>query len=120
LTDDEYWKTLIQAAFEHAFRWLGFGAKTAVGYGAMTEDLEKKQKREDKKAQEQENARRAALSPEDRAFEENAQTIDAFRKVFEAARQAAAYQPGQDFDSKRHVFIDKAKSWDEPRSRREA
>ncbi|GAB4180386.1 MAG: hypothetical protein OHK0018_14520 [Erythrobacter tepidarius] len=29
------WKTLLTAAFEHAFAWLGFGAKTAVGYGSM-------------------------------------------------------------------------------------
>jgi len=29
------WKALIEAAFDHAFVWLGFGAKTAVGYGAM-------------------------------------------------------------------------------------
>lgn len=29
------WKNLLTAAFEHAFEWLGFGAKTAVGYGAM-------------------------------------------------------------------------------------
>lgn len=30
-----HWKTLLAAAFAHAFEWLGFGAKTAVGYGAM-------------------------------------------------------------------------------------
>lgn len=29
------WQDLVRAAFEHAFDWLGFGAKTAVGYGAM-------------------------------------------------------------------------------------
>jgi len=29
------WKKLLRAAFDHAFEWLGFGAKTAVGYGAM-------------------------------------------------------------------------------------
>ncbi len=29
------WQTLLEAAFEHTFEWLGFGAKTAVGYGAM-------------------------------------------------------------------------------------
>lgn len=29
------WQTLLEAAFQHAFEWLGFGAKTAVGYGAM-------------------------------------------------------------------------------------
>ncbi len=27
------WKTLLEGAFAHAFAWLGFGAKTAVGYG---------------------------------------------------------------------------------------
>ncbi|HXF91730.1 MAG TPA: type III-B CRISPR module RAMP protein Cmr6 [Nitrospiraceae bacterium] len=32
---ETHWKTLLHAAFQHAFQWLGFGAKTAVGYGAM-------------------------------------------------------------------------------------
>jgi CRISPR-associated protein Cmr6 len=32
---EDRWKSLIETAFEHAFLWLGFGAKTAVGYGAM-------------------------------------------------------------------------------------
>ena len=31
------WKNLLRGAFEHAFEWMGFGAKTAVGYGAMRE-----------------------------------------------------------------------------------
>jgi len=35
LAEGERWKTLLQAALTHAFDWLGFGAKTAVGYGAM-------------------------------------------------------------------------------------
>lgn len=29
------WKVIIEKSFEHAFQWLGFGAKTAVGYGTM-------------------------------------------------------------------------------------
>ena len=29
------WQTLLEAAFQQALDWLGFGAKTAVGYGAM-------------------------------------------------------------------------------------
>jgi CRISPR-associated protein Cmr6 len=29
------WRVLVEAAFQHAFDWLGFGAKTAVGYGAL-------------------------------------------------------------------------------------
>jgi CRISPR-associated protein Cmr6 len=32
---DGRWQTLLDAAFRHAFDWLGFGAKTAVGYGQM-------------------------------------------------------------------------------------
>jgi len=30
------WQELVAAAFGHAFEWLGFGAKTAVGYGQVT------------------------------------------------------------------------------------
>ncbi len=29
------WRTLLYRAFQHAFEWVGFGAKTSVGYGAM-------------------------------------------------------------------------------------
>jgi CRISPR-associated protein Cmr6 len=34
------WKSLVSEAFNHAFEWLGFGAKTAVGYGAISRDIE--------------------------------------------------------------------------------
>lgn len=30
------WRSLLDQAFAHAFEWVGFGAKTSVGYGAMT------------------------------------------------------------------------------------
>lgn len=40
LADNSQWRKLVSAAFEHAFQWLGFGAKTAVGYGAMQADKE--------------------------------------------------------------------------------
>jgi CRISPR-associated protein Cmr6 len=29
------WRKLLERAFQHAFEWVGFGAKTSVGYGAM-------------------------------------------------------------------------------------
>jgi len=29
------WRGLLDGAFKHAFEWVGFGAKTSVGYGAM-------------------------------------------------------------------------------------
>lgn len=38
LLEEGGWQKLLQKAFEHAFAWLGFGAKTAVGYGAMAFD----------------------------------------------------------------------------------
>ncbi len=57
LTDDlgNRWKDLLQAGFGHAFDWLGFGAKTAVGYGQMRVD---------------ENAARERLEQEQRARDE--------------------------------------------------
>ncbi len=119
LAEQDNWKTLLQAAFDHAFSWLGFGAKTAVGYGAMAEDAAKKAERAQQLKQQQEAARRSQMNPEDAAYEDNRSVIEPFRAAFEKARKAK-YQPGQGFDNDRNKFIDKALTWDEPRSRREA
>lgn len=75
------WQAVLNKIVEHAFDWLGFGAKTAVGYGAMEEDPSVKAKRErdardkaerDRKADE--DAKRKAeletLSPAMRAIGE--------------------------------------------------
>ena len=59
LAEGNRWKDLLAAAFEHAFDWLGFGAKTAVGYGAMTIDRERQEQR-----QREEQARREAAERE--------------------------------------------------------
>lgn len=61
------WQALLEAAFEHAFEWLGFGAKTAVGYGAMMRDRKAEAEaaehaRQAAEAAERE-ARRAGMSP---------------------------------------------------------
>ena len=64
LAEEDRWKGLVKAAFEHAFEWLGFGAKTAVGYGAMERD-----RREEEAARERaerEAARRAEEEKERR------------------------------------------------------
>ena len=52
----ERWQTLLSRIILHAFNWLGFGAKTSVGYGAMEEDPVARKRREDeyKAAQEAE------------------------------------------------------------------
>ncbi len=31
----DQWRALLDRAFQHAFEWVGFGAKTSLGYGAM-------------------------------------------------------------------------------------
>lgn len=46
LTHENRWKTLLTAALEHAFAWLGFGAKTAVGYGAMLSESQREREDE--------------------------------------------------------------------------
>ena len=79
----DFWPILLEAAFRHAFDWLGFGAKTAVGYGQFPGDaLEKAkaereaavQQRQEEAAKERAEAERreklAAMSPLDRAIEE--------------------------------------------------
>lgn len=71
------WKTLVEAAFAHAAEWLGFGAKTAVGYGRMEPDekaIEEQRQRETKAAEADAQAVReatlAGMSPNLRAIEE--------------------------------------------------
>lgn len=44
LAANERWKVLLTEAFKHAFEWLGFGAKTSVGYGAMGRDVQAEEK----------------------------------------------------------------------------
>ncbi|MDE0374093.1 MAG: hypothetical protein OXI73_16345, partial [Rhodospirillales bacterium] len=78
LAENDRWKRLLRTAFEHAFEWLGFGAKTAVGYGAMRRDTERKERewrdaearaqkvREAKKRAE----RQAKMDPIDREIEQ--------------------------------------------------
>ena len=61
------WQALLEAAFEHAFEWLGFGAKTAVGYGAMMRDRKAEAEAEERARQAavaaEREARRAGMSP---------------------------------------------------------
>lgn len=81
LAANDRWKALLTTAFEHAYQWLGFGAKTSVGYGAMTEDPGAKKRREEaqmaaqeaqrKQLEQQERERKLSeMSPADRAMQE--------------------------------------------------
>jgi CRISPR-associated protein Cmr6 len=75
LAEGERWKTLLQAAFSHAFAWLGFGAKTSVGYGAMHEDREASARAE---AAAEERRRERVRAEELARMTPNQQTILAF------------------------------------------
>lgn len=60
LAKDDRWKALLAEAFAHAFDWLGFGAKTAVGYGAMEVDRTKLEEQRRREAQERDERQRQA------------------------------------------------------------
>jgi CRISPR-associated protein Cmr6 len=82
------WQTLLAGAFEHAFEWLGFGAKTAVGYGAMQRDpqAEAMAAKERAEREAKERAARSAAEEEARraAMSEAMRRIDDFRREFAA------------------------------------
>jgi CRISPR-associated protein Cmr6 len=62
----ETWQDLLQAIFTQAFDWLGFGAKTSVGYGAMRPDeAAMQQLRERELAVQEQMAKEALQQAED-------------------------------------------------------
>ncbi len=124
LAEEGRWQLLLQGAFEHAFAWLGFGAKTAVGYGAMTEDEQARARREAERAEvaaqaaaQAEQARIASLAPEDRDWALAQPDLEQFRSEFEKAKAAGAYNPGGPFNQTRQTFVKKVLGWAEGRSR---
>jgi CRISPR-associated protein Cmr6 len=124
LAEGGRWQTLVQAALTHAFAWLGFGAKTAVGYGAMADDPQARQRHaiaraaaEAKAEAEAAQARLLTLSPEDREWETSQPVLEQFRSEFDKARAAGAYNPGGPFNQTRQGFVKTALAWTEPRSR---
>lgn len=75
------WRSLLTAAFEHAFEWLGFGAKTAVGYGAMQTE-EQRQRRIDEEKQRQQQRKEQEKAEAVRQAEANAETWEGARFKF--------------------------------------
>ncbi|HRP95580.1 MAG TPA: type III-B CRISPR module RAMP protein Cmr6 [Rhodocyclaceae bacterium] len=68
------WHALVGAAIEHAGQWLGFGAKTAAGYGRLGQDAALRKKLADEAAERAAQAEREAalanLSAEGKAIAE--------------------------------------------------
>ena len=92
LAEGDAWKKLLQAAFEHAFEWLGFGAKTAVGYGAMQPNVQatrdRKEKQREQKEQAERQARQATLSPAMRTVEAFVQELRAKHEQYPNYKEA--------------------------------
>lgn len=87
------WQMLLEMAFEHAFGWLGFGAKTAVGYGAMARDRKAEAEaaeraREATVAAERE-ARRAGMSPQLQKVEEFSDWMEKKSAALRGGKEAA-------------------------------
>ena len=115
LVRDGQWQHMLTALLTHAFQWLGFGAKTAVGYGAMREDeAARKQRAQQAEARRVEAAaqereqRLAQMSPEQREAEEARRWIDAFRAQLENERKLGRYKAGSSFDQARAEVLRRA------------
>lgn len=80
LRDDtlrQTWRNLLEAAFDHAVKWLGFGAKTAVGYGRMKLDEKAVSAARDKRNEAEKKAREAA---EQKRYEEERGKLTPFER----------------------------------------
>ena len=140
LATDDRWRTLLKAAFELAFEWLGFGAKTAVGYGAMEIDPRVKEAAK-KKAEEEAAARKRREEDRQRREAENAaaerrrkerEAFDALpesrKRLIEAGRALKVFQESSRLDraplneakSQGNRLADEAPSWPDAAEREEA
>lgn len=89
------WRGLVGAAFGHVFQWLGFGAKTAVGYGAMDIDREEETRQKEKeKAREREAEEKRKLE-EERKREEELAALQEAERLARIAETAPASEEGE-------------------------
>ena len=143
IVENDHWKTLLEGAFSHAYEWLGFGAKTAVGYGAMKPDpraeaaarKRAEEEAESRARQEEERQRQEAEKEEaDRRKAEQAafdalprsrkrlveveRALDVFRESRESSRSDSASR--NDVKSQANRLADEAPSWSDAAEREEA
>lgn len=87
LAPDDRGKTLLTAAFEHAFEWLGFGAKTAVGYGAMQSPAQR-ERRDQESLQREAEARERERQKLEQAQQHQAEPWEGARLRFNSKNGA--------------------------------
>jgi CRISPR-associated protein Cmr6 len=118
------WLVLLDVAFDHAFAWLGFGAKTAVGYGAMAEvSVDKQRRAEGQAAADAAAAERAeaerlkGMTSADREWALAQPVMAQFRSDFEQAPKNVDFNPSGTFNQSRLNFMKTALTWTEARTR---
>ena len=121
------WQTVVMRIAREAFDWLGFGAKTAVGYGAMVEDAAARERREQQAealrevaATHEREQRQSQLSPEQREAEDAGTWIAAFRALLDAEQKLNKYKAGSAFDQQRAALLPRALALQADAVRREA
>lgn len=144
LAEEDRWKRLVKAAFEHAFEWLGFGAKTAVGYGTMEPDRraeiatrEREEREAARRAEEEKERERIATEQaeaERRAAEEAARKaefdalpvsrkrliqVEGLLNEFGASGRVDEGRRNQ-LKSEANLLVDQAVSWSDAGERQEA
>lgn len=85
------WQTLMRAAYEHAFDWLGFGAKAAVGYGAMSRDAAAEGKSDEQRKMREKQALEAAAK--EREAKEKALALEKLDPVERSIREFLDTRP---------------------------
>ena len=140
LLRDERWRALVEAAFAHAFEWLGFGAKTAVGYGAMevdprveeakrqqaAEDAARRERQEEERrqreAEEADTARRQAEQAEFDALPESRRRLIEVERALDAITTSGSIDETRRNEAKAlaNRLTDEAPAWSDAGEREEA
>lgn len=105
LAHNNHWQTLLTAAFEHAFAWLGFGAKTAVGYGSMERDHKAEAAKQEAAKAAQAQAELASLTPEERQLKD-------LQTLYEDTKAKGPLNPSCEVAAKRLELLDAALTWE--------
>jgi len=98
------WRDLVEAAFTHAFDWLGFGAKTAVGYGQMARDAVAEQGAEAAAEKRKQEAELAALTLQQRALRDLA-------ALFARSQAASLNEAGGELAQRLSQLLREAEAW---------
>ena len=140
LVRDGLWKTLLSSAFQHAFDWVGFGAKTAAGYGAMridpsveAEEARRAKQEAERRAREEEDRKRleaeqaeadrkATAQAEFDALPESRKLLIGAERAFRAFKQGSKFDNrlGNEADGYAKRLSDTAPNWIDKSNREEA